>query len=167
MMEPFSTEAELTNAVLRSQTFRQYFFGEGREAWEAREVEGLFGIPDVVICMVGDNRLSRGHVVSFAFEMKRSDWNKALTQAFKYMSFADYSYVVMDAFYVHRALRRIERFERANIGLISVTREGVVTRHYRPNAYPPYSPPLKVALENRVIGDAVSFGEESTDATKS
>ena len=47
-------------------------------------------------------------------------------QAYRYASFADYSFVVLDEAYVHRAVAGLNQFKRSNIGLLSVRLDGGV-----------------------------------------
>ena len=150
MTDFFSSEEQLTAATLDNAGFKNGFGYEDWVRWEGREVEGLFGVPDVVVAF--GKRGSRGQriVRTFAFEVKRHNWRRALVQAFRYAAFAHYSHVVLDAARVGRALDEIARFERANIGLISVGVDGAVTWHFRPRFRSPYAPRLHGALNERL-----------------
>jgi hypothetical protein len=159
-MKAFETESELTETVLKNPiTFRSILdLPREAELWQRREVKGLFGIPDLVIAFCDQDFVGE-QIRALAFEMKRSNWKRALTQAYRYSSFADFSYVLMDRAFVHRALAQIHLFERSNIGLISVTKNGILVCHYSPEPRPPYSKSLRHTLETyirRDMGIAVS-----------
>jgi hypothetical protein len=152
-MNAFETESELTQAVLKNPDFIDTLRSSSDgEIWQKRELKGLFGIPDLVIAFVGQD-FEREKIRTFAFEMKRSNWKRALVQAFRYSSFADFSYVLMDRAYVHRALAHLDKFKRSNIGLASISKTGEVTWHYRPKPSPPYSKSLRQTLESRIKED--------------
>ena len=55
-----------------------------------KEWQGLFGIHDYVCFSKGD-----GEIDVISFELKLTNWRGALMQAFRYLSFSDYSYVVL------------------------------------------------------------------------
>ncbi len=71
-----------------------------------------------------------------AIEVKLYNWKKALSQAFKYMVFANQSYVAMDADFVHRAKANISEFQKCNIGLLSITSEGDIKKIWEPTWEP-------------------------------
>jgi len=102
------------------------------------EVCGYFGIPDFVIV-----KKTHKKSVSFAFEAKLSNWNRALTQAFRYKAFVNKSYVIMDHDKVKPALLNTEKFSRSNIGLLSIENSGKVHIHYNPRQESPFSPQLE------------------------
>lgn len=134
---PFTTEQELFDSAVQSD-----FFVNLRRSFTMStyliEPRGLFGIPDLVVA--GIQRVERGgQLHSVAFEMKLSNWSRALIQAFRYRSFAMISYVVLDAAFVSRALKNIYRFHQSNIGLLSVDVTGSFTDHFSPAVCPPYS----------------------------
>lgn len=151
MMQAFKSESELVDVALNSSAFYQKIGYTDWYRWQECEMEGLFGVPDVVCCFSKTDATGRCLLRTFAFEMKLSDWKRALTQAFKYASFAHYPFVVMDHRYVERAKRHIEVFERSNIGLISVDPSGKTFVHFRPRFRQPYSPSLKKHVDEIVI----------------
>ena len=107
--------------------------------WDT-EIEGLFGIPDLVIFYTDPEAVFEKRFVTIAFEMKLSKWEKALGQAYRYKSFANKSYVMMDNAHISPPLRNITRFQKANIGLLSIDDSGKVTSFFEPEYRSPFSP---------------------------
>lgn len=138
---PFRSEKELFNAAVASS-----FFQDLQPDYTFIEPKGLFGIPDLVYVSFAKSCMQTPKAISYAFEMKLSNWQRALMQAFRYKAFATMSFVVMDYAYVGRALRNIGQFRSSNIGLISVERFGSVNMHYMPEIDEPYSPQLESTL---------------------
>jgi hypothetical protein len=134
-MKPFQTERELTHVILRSPEFQTAFGFKDWTKWQRQEVEGIFGIPDLVVSYAKEDFLGRKLIRSFAFEIKRANWARALVQAFRYASFAHYSYVIMDAYYVHRALQHIEQFERSKYRIDQRWRHGGVSLAPQPDLW--------------------------------
>lgn len=65
-----------------------------------------------------------------AFEAKLTRWRDAVHQAYRSISFAHYSYVVLPKSVVDKALRQRHEFERRGIGLCSIdpsTESSVIT----------------------------------------
>lgn len=149
-MSAFASESELTETATTSKEFFDSLGYEDWHRWERWELEGYFGIPDYVLAFEKKKKNGAPMIRSFAFEMKLKNWKRALVQAFKYASFAHYSYVVMDHCYVKRAVRNLQMFERSNIGLISVSTEGNVRVHLRPKFKAPYSDHLKRRLVSNI-----------------
>ncbi|GAH34328.1 unnamed protein product, partial [marine sediment metagenome] len=77
--------------------------------------------------------------VTIAFELKLSNWQKALAQASCYKAFANKAYVLIDNTYVNRPLNNLYRFERANVGLLSINGKGRVFIHHEAQYAEPYS----------------------------
>ena len=153
-MRAFQTESELTEVVLASPDFLSALGHTDWTRWQRQELDGLFGVPDLVVAFVKRSVQGRELIRTYAFEMKRSKWKRALIQAYKYAAFAHYSYVVMDAYYVHRALARLDEFVRSDIGLVSVSESGQVEWHYHPRYRLPYSDSLRQKLESQITQDA-------------
>lgn len=138
----FVSEEALILATLQSPAF---LAGLGFDGWllrSAREVEGLFGVPDLILAYSGVDRVGRKLVRTCAFEFKLSNWRRALVQAFKYRAFAHYSYVLLDRAHSGPALRSIDQFTTANIGLVTIDGQGHIEWHYRPKYRSPYAPAL-------------------------
>ncbi|MEW6172243.1 MAG: hypothetical protein AB1510_04145 [Bacillota bacterium] len=148
MKEPsFKRESDISKVFSVESCIRTTFGYTDWMAWGVRELQGLFGIPDHVAVFWKQDALGRRIQRTFAFEMKKSNWRQAIVQAYRYASFAEYSFVVMDHGYVHRALAGLEEFKSANIGLLSVRVDGEVFWHYRPRYKPPYSKHMRTLLK--------------------
>jgi hypothetical protein len=69
-----------------------------------------------------------------AFEMKLTDWKKAVQQAYRYSYFADRSIVVLPADRKASVLRQIELFKQMEIGLWFFDKKGnEITKAYTPS----------------------------------
>ena len=155
MSSAFLTEAELFRAVQQSQVLEDLHCRTGWWRWAEPEVEGLFGRPDYLIGYCRIDSRGRRQVRSVAFEMKLADWKRALTQAFRYAAFAHYAYVLMDYAYVERALRSLDQFLRANIGLLSFSKTGRLRVHHRPVCRTPYAPALRAKLHKKICNEVL------------
>lgn len=141
----FATEKELFDTALQSSFIRNFHISYRLSTYMV-EPRGLFGVPDLVIARVNDHLQTRT-LQTFAFEMKLSNWTRAIVQAFRYRAFAMMSYVVLDHAFIARALRNINRFHAANIGLLSIERSGSVLVHHQPDSRQPYSPQLESTFQ--------------------
>ncbi|MBW8010318.1 MAG: hypothetical protein FVQ83_03615 [Chloroflexi bacterium] len=139
----FRYESDLVNTVLMSPDFWMKFKSGIYSSKYKVEVSGLFGIPDLVVIQ----NVSNVYFRSIAFEMKLTNWRRALIQAFRYRAFAERSIVVIDNSNVESAKKNISRFIKSNIGLISIDINGKVLIHYFPEKKTPYSTPLKNKFE--------------------
>jgi len=137
----FSTEKEMVE-VIKNSSYIKKITQPGPYILED-EVTGYFGIPDFVIVKKKNKK-----PISFAFEAKLCNWNRALEQAFRYKAFANKSYVIMDHDKIKPALCNSEKFSRANIGLLSIDDSGKVHTHYKPHLELPYSPQLHEKFTN-------------------
>jgi len=142
----FQTEEALARAFNAEAAIKQKMSYRDWNSWEAREVQGLFGVPDNLLVLWKTHNSGRRALVTVSFEYKKEKWKRALVQAYRYSAFSDYSCVVMDAVYVHRALSSIERFKRSNIGLLDVSKNGFVRWHFVPILRKPYSGSTRRAL---------------------
>jgi len=133
----FKSEQELSRVFSAKQCIRKAFRFSQWDFWETKEMEGLFGVPDHIAVFWKRDKCGRRTIRTIAFEMKREKWRKAIVQAYRYASFANYSFVVLDHAFVHRA--KIEVFKQANIGLLSVDTRGNFFYHFRPKYRRPYS----------------------------
>ncbi len=59
-----------------------------------------------------------------AIEAKLKDWKKALKQAYRYLDYANQSWVLLDEAHVSPAIKNIESFKRLRVGLASISTEG-------------------------------------------
>ena len=149
-MRAFDAETSLVDTALKSDHFHLGLGFDDWNRWSDTEVPGLFGVPDVLFAFAKRNVRGDRLLRVLSFEMKLTNWRKALAQAFRYQAFSHYSYVVMDQFYVRRALLHLDRFERANIGLVGISVTGDLEWYHRPRYRRPYSDRLHRRLRNRL-----------------
>jgi hypothetical protein len=159
----FPSEAALMEAALSSALWDRFDRYDNSANTIFVEPKGLFGVPDLVLVNVKilANQLEKLRV--FAFELKLRNWRRALAQAYRYRSFANRSYVVIDSEFVQPAVARIALFQSANVGLMSFDVSGAIEVHFEPAYDRPYSPRLalrfrqgtKIALET-VPSDRIS-----------
>lgn len=144
--EAFLKESDISESFSVESCIRSKFGYTHWKSWQVRELSGLFGIPDHVAVFWKRDVLGRRITRTFAFEVKRNNWRQGLMQAYRYASFADYSFVVLDHSYIHRALAYLEEFRNANIGLLSVRVDGECFWHLRPRYRLPYSNHMRAML---------------------
>lgn len=133
----FKTEKELLETTLTT-CFMQQLADENSITHYMVEPRGLFGIPDLVVTNVRRHDLYEMELEAVAFELKLSNWKRALAQAFRYKAFAETAYVVIDFACAGPAMKNLDRFKRCNVGLISVDCCGGIAMHYRPEPDEPY-----------------------------
>lgn len=146
--KPFDSERQLMDAALRTNILRSLLSGA---QYYGFEVGGLFGIPDLVVARRRGEELE-----CIAFEMKLSKWTRALEQAFRYKSFAERVFVVIDAAFKTPALAQLSLFQRYNIGLASVSSDGEAELHYLPRREVPFSDSTARALQEIVSVSAAA-----------
>ncbi len=111
----FESEKEMS---IKFKEFILEEFGNNIEIIE--EFKGVFGIPDFLV-------FEKNYEYSdffVAIELKLKDWKRALIQAFRYRSFANYVLVVLDEYYIDNARRNLSRFYKSNVGLASFNKSG-------------------------------------------
>jgi hypothetical protein len=128
----------------------------------AREIPANgYGIADFVVVSWNPRRLRRrlskiaaeDFVASInpkllAFEVKLSNWRKALMQAHRYRFFAHVAIVLLPKSSERAALKHLETFRLLRVGLWSFdTKKQRITRHFTPRS----SPPLDRRQELRVL----------------
>ncbi len=146
----FHSEKKLSRMFQAARVIKSKMRYHNWESWEAHELQGLFGVPDNLLVLWKSKRSGNRVVRTVAFEIKREKWPRALIQAYKYRAFADYSFVVMDAAFVHRAVAAIDKFKCANIGLLSVFKTGEVEWHHTPRLCRPYSDSARTFLRETI-----------------
>lgn len=110
------------------------------------EVDGLAGIPDYVLIQNNEN-----DSISIGVELKLDNWKRAMIQAFRYRSFCEMSYVVLDDTYINRALKQIDEFKKFNIGLASINKNDMsFAFHHRPEVQQPFSERLSIKLQQKL-----------------
>ena len=146
IQQSFKSESDISKVFSVEACIRDKFRYNDWHSWQGKELTGLFGIPDHVAIFWKKDVLGRHIQRTFAFEMKKNNWQRALMQAYRYASFSEYSFVVLDHYFVHRALAHLDEFQNANIGLISIRVDGKVFWHLRPRYRPPYSKHMRALL---------------------
>lgn len=142
----FKTESDLYNVAIKSDYIHKM---RDDNTIIEREVKGLFGIPDLLISKTDTLQKNVKHV--FACEMKLSNWKRALSQAYRYKSFAHVSCVLMDESKVSSAISNIEKFKISKVGLLSINEKGIVNIYYMPHKSKPLSKRLSKKNEKRLI----------------
>ena len=128
MVEHIVTNIEITNLFPSSDPSTRIYYG--------CEVPSLFGIPDIVFTNCNQHNVVEEVI---AVELKLKNWKKALLQAFRYRSFADLSFVILDDTNINSAMVNIEEFKKSNIGLLGLTDEGELIPYYIPSPNKPFS----------------------------
>jgi len=150
---PFKTEEQLFEKAITSPFLQNMVETLIYPTYAYVEPKGLFGIPDLVIVNVEYKSGQATIIRSFAFEMKLSNWKRAITQAYRYRAFANLSFVVIDRYFLKPALENIGDFVKSNIGLISIDRSGFLNLHYTPKFEEPYSYELEVKFQRMILGE--------------
>lgn len=70
-------------------------------------------------------------------EAKLKNWQRALTQAYRYKHFSNCVYVVLDEHYARPAIKAIDEFKRFNVGLVSIS-ETELTVHFTSTENEPF-----------------------------
>ena len=133
----FKSEKDLLETTIETKFFNS--FSNKYYLKLLIEPTGLFGIPDVVLALLDSETAPKKVIHSIAFEMKLSNWKRALIQAYKYRAFSEYSYVILDNAHINPAIKNIEMFQTSNIGLLSININGDIEKHYKPRKEKPYS----------------------------
>ena len=122
----FETEADMAMTALPFVLDEFDYTKNGIKFIE--EPKGLFGIPDLL--------LFNGHIIAIEFKLR--NWKQAIKQAYRYKSFSEESYVLLDRDYVEKAKENIDIFTKFNIGLAAVD-ENKIEFYYRPKLVKPFS----------------------------
>lgn len=151
----FATERELVHRAIEHLPIRRWLkIRGGAPIFQRTEVQGLFGVPDLLAVHARAAQAKGRKVVpSIAFEMKLSDWRRGLIQAFRYRSFATMSFVVLDNSHTKAAVANVDRFRRANIGLIGINIDGTFRIYVWPEREKPFSAHLHDALTRMVYDE--------------
>lgn len=140
----FSTEIELSQAfreLISTSEWSQSDF------WE--EVKGLSGIPDYVLVQKVNN-----NDIAIGIELKLENWQRAMKQAFRYRTFCDQSYVVLDSAHLSPALKSINEFKQYNIGLASIDYHLKELKiHFNPSIEEPFSSDLQQKLYKKITAN--------------
>lgn len=99
------------------------------------EVQAPGCVPDVILF---DKRDLTIHYL-VAFELKLSNWKRAVYQAFRNRNFGNESYVILDNKWSGPAIKNIQIFQQYNIGLITLESNGKMRSWYNPTPTLPFS----------------------------
>lgn len=153
----FLTEQELVQSAMKHLPLRRWLRApRGAEVFRQTEVQGLFGIPDLVAAFAPLPRRKSRSFRCIAFEMKLSDWRRGLIQAFRYRAFATIAILVLDDTRTGPAIANIDRFKRANVGLVGLKPDGYFNVYLWPEQEDPFNPDLQAAFCNIVQSDSPS-----------
>lgn len=99
-----------------------------------------YGIADI-ISMSHDLEFEQNNKPTIrAFELKISNWRKAISQAYRYKYYANASIVVLPAKKVKIPLKYIETFRKLNIGLWAFDDEKLsLKRYFTPRPVKPFA----------------------------
>ncbi len=125
----FKSEKAMSNAFA---SFMEGFIHSEYSVFS--EVAFGFGIPDFVVIRQQNDISS-----IIAFELKIDKWKKALTQAYRYKTFANAVFVVLDDARIKSAIKHIDEFKHFNVGLASLTLNGIFKIFYVPTVQVPFS----------------------------
>ncbi len=67
-----------------------------------------------------------------AIEAKLKNWKRAIIQARCYRRYSNYSFVLLDEAYARPAIKSIDMFKRANVGLITMSSKDSYIIHWTP-----------------------------------
>lgn len=148
---PFKTEEQLFEVAITSPFIQNMVDSLVYTTYAYIEPQGLFGIPDLLVANIKFDPKEAKIYRSFAFEMKLSNWRRALIQAYRYLSFVNYAFVVIDRSSQKPAVDHISEFALSNIGLISVDKSGFFSLHYYPKFNQPYSYDMECKLKRLLL----------------
>ena len=155
---PFACEKDLFNIALNSSYINKILETNRMVIKFIEEPKGLFGIPDLVIAtFYNNNKNNICRLISYAFEMKLKNWKRALSQAFRYKAFVEYSYVILDENHINPALENIDMFKKSNIGLIGISDKSEVFSYYEPRSEKPYCESLRHSYKNIVYNCSLNY----------
>lgn len=100
---------------------------------------------------VFSNKYELSFKKNIAFEAKLRHWKKALMQAYRYKWFADYSYVVLDESHSKAAIENLPLFEKLNVGLLTISIDGVIKKYYHPKKQKPLDPTMQMLLSEALM----------------
>jgi len=132
----FKSESEMVNVF---QDFIKSKISSAVQFDIYNEVKTPFGIPDLVLFEKREDTLT--HI--FAFELKLNKWRKALSQAFKYKSFSNVAFVILDSYCIKPAFNHLSLFISANICLASIDNQGNFMIYNAPTIDKPFSLNIK------------------------
>ncbi len=144
----FSSESEMS--VYFKTLLKDSFSEDSIDIIE--EFSGLFGIPDYLLVEKNENSLK--YVI--AVELKLKNWNRALEQAFKYKTFSNESYVVIDEAVIVNVLKHKKEFIHYNVGLASFNKDKELKVYHYPKSNTPFSKYYIKKMESKIIGESTN-----------
>lgn len=111
------------------------------------EVPAPGGIPDLVVFAHRGRQLH--YVITVEFKLR--DWRRALRQAFRHRNYVNEAYVVLDAAHGTAAIKHMDLFKRANVGLATVDRSERVRVVHVPEPALPFSPGYARCVANKLV----------------
>jgi len=138
----FKSEQEMS---LVFESFINNLF-ENKNISILKEQKGLFGIPDYLLVENSINSIN--YIISI--ELKLKNWKGALKQAFRYRSFSNESFVILDESSINLGLKNLESFKRYNIGLGTFSGENEFRIHYFPQPSEPFTNKFIGNIENSI-----------------
>ncbi|KAA9357283.1 hypothetical protein [Larkinella humicola] len=90
---------------------------------------------------------------NFAVEAKLKNWKNALKQAYRYRWFAEYSYVVLDNHFSKMAICNIELFVKYNIGLATISPNGIIKVYHNPTRKKPFDVRMKMLFSEYFLNN--------------
>ncbi len=88
---------------------------------------------------------------SIAIEAKLRDWRRGLKQAYRYNWFSSKSFVFLPQDNIDLAINDIALFQKLNVGLASINKEGEITIAYNPKHSEPHSERMSRLLNEKVL----------------
>lgn len=89
--------------------------------------------------------------MTFAIEAKLKDWKRALQQAYRYKWFAEYSFVVLDEHNSSSAIKNLKYFEKYNVGLATINKNGDLKKLHNPKRDVPFDKKMQMLLSEKFV----------------
>lgn len=128
----FNSELEMS---ILFREFLEKIYDTKNSAYIIEEFISPFGIPDYMIVEYENNSIKS--IISF--ELKLSSWKRGLAQAFKYKSFSNISFLVLDGDKKDLLKKHISNFKKSNIGLAVFNNKKEIDILFLPTIESPYS----------------------------
>lgn len=89
--------------------------------------------------------------MNFAIEAKLKDWKRALKQAYRYKWFAEFAFVVLDEHNSSSAIKNLQYFEKYNVGLATINKNGDLKRLHNPKQEVPYDKKMQMLFSEKFV----------------
>lgn len=129
----FRSEAELVRCY--NHLIQEAINNLNLDVGTRHEVPAPGGIPDLVI--FNEQGYALQYVITIEFKL--SNWRRAVHQAFRHRNYGNEAYVVLDQAKSRAAIRNLELFRQANVGLVTVNAEEGLRTWYSPKPGLPFS----------------------------